>query len=69
MYKLECLIIVPQAEALEEILEPIGTMVVVEAKHSRGVKNTIAMTTTSAVRGIFAEKAEARAEFLTLIKD
>lgn len=60
------------AEALEEILEPIGTMVVVEAKHtcmcSRGVKNTSAMTTTSAVRGIFAEKAEARAEFLTLIK-
>ena len=36
-------------------------MVVVEDKHSRGVKNTIAMTTTSAVRGIFAEKAEARA--------
>ena len=55
------MIIVPQAEALEEILEPIGTMVVVEDKHSRGVKNTIAMTTTSAVRGIFAEKAEARA--------
>ena len=55
------MIIVPQAEALEEILEPIGTMVVVEDKHSRGVQNTIAMTTTSAVRGIFAEKAEASA--------
>lgn len=60
------------AEAMEEILEPTGTMVVVEAKHmcmcSRGVRKSGAMTTTSAVRGIFAEEVDSRAEFLSLIK-
>lgn len=59
------------AEALEEILDPAGTMVVIEAKHlcmcSRGVKKSGAMTTTSAVRGIFSEAADSRAEFLSLI--
>lgn len=60
------------AEAMEEILEPAGTMVVVEAKHmcmcGRGVKKSGAMTTTSAVRGVFAEEVDSRIEFLSLLK-
>ncbi|MHC5269809.1 GTP cyclohydrolase I FolE [Enterococcus sp. LJL98] len=61
------------ADALEEVLTPAGTMVVIEAKHmcmcSRGIKKSSAMTTTSAVRGIFKEEADSRAEFLSLIKN
>jgi GTP cyclohydrolase I len=60
------------AMAIEEILKPKGTMVVIEAKHmcmcGRGVKKSSASTTTSSVRGTFAEKADARAEFLSLLK-
>ncbi|MTT30545.1 GTP cyclohydrolase I FolE [Terrilactibacillus sp. BCM23-1] len=59
------------SEAIEEVLEPKGTMVVVEAKHmcmcGRGIKKSRASTTTSSVRGIFADKPEARAEFLSLL--
>jgi GTP cyclohydrolase I len=60
------------AEAMEEMLAPRGVMVVIEAKHmcmcSRGIKKSGASTTTSAVRGVFAEDAAARAEVLSLIK-
>ena len=60
------------AQAMEEILEPKGTMVVIEAKHmcmcGRGIKKSSAATTTSSVRGIFAEKSDARAEFLSLLQ-
>lgn len=60
------------ADALKTVLEPQGTMVVVEAKHmcmcGRGIKKSNASTTTSSVRGIFADKSDARAEFLTLIR-
>lgn len=59
------------SEAIEEILMPKGTMVVIEAKHmcmcGRGIKKSKASTTTSSVRGIFAEQSEARAEFLSLL--
>jgi GTP cyclohydrolase I len=59
------------AGAIEEILEPQGTMVVIEAKHmcmcGRGIKKSGASTVTSAVRGIFADKSETRAEFLSLL--
>jgi GTP cyclohydrolase I len=59
-------------EAMEEMLEPRGTMVVVEAKHmcmcGRGIKKANASTTTSSVRGIFADQPAARSEFLALIK-
>jgi GTP cyclohydrolase I len=59
------------AEAIEEVLNPGGTMVVIEAKHmcmcGRGVKKTSAATTTSAVRGMFAENSNARSEFLSLL--
>jgi GTP cyclohydrolase IA len=60
------------AEAMEEILEPQGTMVMIEAKHmcmcGRGIKKTSAMTQTLSVRGNFAQQADLRAEFLTLVK-
>lgn len=59
------------SEAIEEVLEPKGTMVVIEAKHmcmcGRGIKKTSASTTTSSVRGIFADQSDARAEFLSLL--
>ncbi len=59
-------------EAIEEILEPKGTMVVIEAKHmcmcGRGIKKSDASTVTSSVRGIFADKPDARAEFLSLLQ-
>lgn len=60
------------ASAIEEVLKPKGTMVVVEAKHmcmcGRGIKKSSASTTTSSVRGIFSTKQDARAEFLSLLK-
>ena len=59
------------AEAMEEILQPKGTMVVVEAKHmcmcSRGVKKANSSTTTTSTRGIFKEQNDAKLEFLTLL--
>ncbi|WP_338469467.1 GTP cyclohydrolase I FolE [Niallia sp. XMNu-256] len=59
------------AEAIEEILEPNGTMVVIEAKHmcmcGRGIKKVNSSTTTTSVRGVFAEKGESKMEFLTLL--
>ncbi|TYR98711.1 GTP cyclohydrolase I FolE [Rossellomorea vietnamensis] len=59
------------AKAVEEVLEPQGVMVVVEAKHmcmcGRGIKKSTASTTTTAVKGIYAEKTESRMEFLSLL--
>jgi GTP cyclohydrolase IA len=59
-------------EAMEEILQPQGTMVVIEAKHmcmcGRGIKKSNASTVTSAVRGVYADHPGARMEFLTFIK-
>lgn len=60
------------ANAIDEVLKPQGVMVVIEATHMcmkmRGVKNPCADTVTSAVRGVFKNEAEARAEFLSLIR-
>jgi GTP cyclohydrolase IA len=60
------------AEAMEEILQPQGAMIIIEAKHmcmcGRGIKKTTASTTTSSVRGIFAKQSDARAEFLSLLQ-
>jgi len=59
------------AAVLEEELRPQGVMVVIEARHlcveMRGVKKPGAVTVTSAIRGIFLEKA-VREEFLDLLR-
>ena len=59
------------ADALVKKLNPRGVMVVVEAEHlcmaMRGVRKPGAITTTSAVRGLFKTNAASRAEALDLI--
>ena len=59
------------ADALQEHLEPQGCMVVIRARHGcmaiRGVEEPDAVTTTSAVRGLHQDSANARNEFLQLI--
>lgn len=60
------------AETIVEVLDPLGVAVIIEAEHScmchRGVQKKGASTVTSALRGVFKEKAEARAELLALIR-
>ena len=60
------------ADALQGLLRPLGVGVVVEATHMcmvmRGVQKTGSWTTTSAMRGIFAEDVKTRQEFMSLIK-
>lgn len=59
------------ASVLEEELRPQGVMVVIEARHlcveMRGIKKPGAVTVTSAIRGIFLDKA-VREEFLDLLR-
>jgi GTP cyclohydrolase I len=56
---------------LEERLQPLGAMVVIEARHlcveMRGVKKPGALTVTSAIRGIFHQRP-VREEFLDLLR-
>lgn len=56
---------------LQEKLNPLGAMVVIEARHlcveMRGVKKPGAVTVTSGIRGIFHEKP-IREEFLDLLR-
>ena len=56
---------------LEEKLQPLGAMVVIEARHlcveMRGVKKPGALTVTSALRGIFHQRP-VREEFLDLLR-
>ena len=56
---------------LEEKLQPLGAMMVVEARHlcveMRGVKKPGALTVTSAIRGIFHQRP-VREEFLDLLR-
>ena len=60
------------ADFLEQELGAKGVYVVCEGVHfcmtSRGIKKQDASMITSAVRGVFRECAQARAEFLQLIK-
>lgn len=60
------------ADAIMEVLDPHGVIVVVEAEHMcmtmRGIKKPGSKTITSAVRGIFNTDAKARSEAMTLIK-
>lgn len=57
-------------ECIEEALNPLGVMVVVEARHMcmqmRGVEKQNSVTTTSDFTGVF-NQAKTRAEFLNLI--
>ncbi len=58
------------ADALMEVLQPMGVGVVVEAYHlcmmMRGVEKQNSKTVTSALRGIFRDDAKTRDEFLRL---
>jgi len=59
------------ADALQEVLNPDGVFVVVEAEHMcmsmRGVKKPGSLTITSAVRGLFKTNPATRAEAMSLI--
>jgi GTP cyclohydrolase I len=60
------------ADALQGLLQPQGVAVVIEATHMcmvmRGVQKPGSWTSTSAVRGIFADSAKTRQEFMSLIR-
>ena len=60
------------ADDIVEHLSPLGCAVILEAQHGcmkcRGVMKQNAIMTTSAMRGVFYEKAEARAEVLQLMR-
>ena len=58
------------ADAIMKSLEPLGTIVVVEAEHmcmtARGIKKPGSSTITSAVRGSFLNDEKTRAEVMSL---
>ncbi len=60
------------ADALQGLLKPQGVAVVLEASHMcmvmRGVQKPGSWTVTSAMRGVFAEDARTRDEFMNLIR-
>jgi GTP cyclohydrolase IA len=61
------------ADAMMNVLEPRGAIVVIEAEHlcmsMRGVRKPGAKTITSAVRGSFLESDSTRAEAMSLLLD
>jgi GTP cyclohydrolase IA len=60
------------AEAVQEILDPQGVAVVMEASHMcmvmRGVQKPGSWTVTSAMLGIFQEEQKTREEFFNLVR-
>jgi GTP cyclohydrolase I len=60
------------ADDLEAHLSPLGCAVIIEASHGcmqcRGVMKQNSIMTTSAMRGVFFEKSEARTELMQLIR-
>jgi GTP cyclohydrolase I len=61
------------ADALVELLEPKGVVVLAEARHlcmaMRGVEKQHSATMTRALRGVYAHDAMARQEALSMMKD
>jgi GTP cyclohydrolase I len=59
------------ADAVMEVLSPLGVGVVIEAAHlcmmMRGVEKQNSRTVTSALRGIFRDDPKTREEFLGLV--
>ena len=59
------------ADAIDEVLKPIGVGVVIEAYHlcmmMRGVEKQNSKTVTSSLRGAFRDDAKTRDEFLRLV--
>ena len=59
------------ADALQDVLNPKGVAVVIEAEHlcmqMRGVEKKASFMITSAVRGAFRENNKTREEFLSII--
>ena len=60
------------ADDLEQELQPLGSAVIIEASHGcmqcRGVAKQQAIMTTSAMRGVFFDRLEARTELMQLIQ-
>ena len=60
------------ADSLEQILDPQGLAVLIEAEHlcmtMRGVRASGATTETSALRGVMRTQAKTRAEVFTLMR-
>ncbi len=60
------------ADAMQNMLDPVGVLVVVEAEHScmsiRGVRKPGAKTVTTAVRGIYRTDGAARADVMAFIQ-
>ncbi|MFO1520197.1 MAG: GTP cyclohydrolase I FolE [bacterium] len=60
------------AETLQEVLDPQGVAVVIEAEHlcmqMRGVQKRGSVAVTSAILGVFRENLATRQEFMQLIK-
>jgi GTP cyclohydrolase I len=61
------------ADALMQLLEPRGVVVVVEARHlcmaMRGVEKQHSVTATRAMRGLYARDATARQDILSMLRD
>lgn len=59
------------ASAMEDVLEPVGVAVVINAVHfcmvARGINKQNAHMTTSSLRGVFRTQAETRNEFFSLV--
>lgn len=59
------------ADAMQDLLNPKGVAVVIEAKHfcmmARGVQKQSSEVTTSALKGLFKKNDSTRSEFLKLI--
>jgi GTP cyclohydrolase I len=60
------------AQAIEDVLQPHGVGVVIEAEHScmtlRGVNTPGSKLTTSSLRGVVRDDPRTRAEFLRLVR-